>query len=126
MLRIARGWWQESPVTRESAEETVKTIAQGMPGLSGEPVVTTLVCFLFLHARLRVHWAPGIPCAPYFSRGGRFQESSGTSRAAGRWARVPDAVQRVSGAPQSRDLKQNREKCEAVFRKDHAQSIRIE
>src|ERR1700722_18717039 len=27
--------WQESPVTRESAEETVKTIARGMPGDSG-------------------------------------------------------------------------------------------
>jgi hypothetical protein len=26
-------------------------------------VVTMLVCFLFLHARLRVHRAPGIPCA---------------------------------------------------------------
>jgi hypothetical protein len=26
-------WWQESPVTRESAEETVKTIAQGRPGV---------------------------------------------------------------------------------------------
>jgi hypothetical protein len=31
--------WQESPVTG------VKTIAQGMPGCPGEPVVTTLVCF---------------------------------------------------------------------------------
>jgi hypothetical protein len=26
--------WQESPVTRESTKETVKTIAQGMPDLS--------------------------------------------------------------------------------------------
>jgi hypothetical protein len=31
---------------------------------SGEPVVTTLVClFYYLHARLRVHQASGIPCA---------------------------------------------------------------
>jgi hypothetical protein len=37
--------WQKSPVTGESTEETVKTIAQGMLGVSGEPVVTTLVCF---------------------------------------------------------------------------------
>jgi hypothetical protein len=29
----------------ESTKETVKTIAQGRPGVSGEPVVTTLVCF---------------------------------------------------------------------------------
>jgi hypothetical protein len=42
--------WQESPVTEESAEETVKTIAQGRPGCSGEPVVTMLVC-LFHFAR---------------------------------------------------------------------------
>src|SRR6266496_1691360 len=34
---------------------------------SGGPVVTTLVCLLHIsHARLRVHWAPGIPCALYF------------------------------------------------------------
>jgi uncharacterized protein YraI len=24
-------WWQQSPVTRKSTKETVKTIAQGMP-----------------------------------------------------------------------------------------------
>src|ERR1700681_4225498 len=35
-----------------------------MPGYSGGPVVTTLVCLLHIsHARLRVHWAPGIPHA---------------------------------------------------------------
>src|SRR4051794_15688937 len=32
-----------------------------MPGCSGEPVVTTSCAFLFLHARLRVQRAPGIP-----------------------------------------------------------------
>jgi hypothetical protein len=37
-----------------------------MPGESGGPVVTTLVCLPYhLHARLRVHWAPGIPHALY-------------------------------------------------------------
>jgi hypothetical protein len=40
MLRIARGWWQESPITRETTKETVKTIARGMPGESGVTVVT--------------------------------------------------------------------------------------
>ena len=35
-----------------------------MPGESGEPVVTMLVCLLSIsHARLRVHQAPGIPHA---------------------------------------------------------------
>src|SRR5213080_51208 len=37
-----------------------------MPGCSGEPVVTTSCAFYFLHARLRVHRAPGIPCALCF------------------------------------------------------------
>jgi hypothetical protein len=42
--------WQTSPVTEESAKETVKTIARGMPGDSGVTVVTMLVCF-FIFAR---------------------------------------------------------------------------
>jgi hypothetical protein len=40
-----------------------KTIAQGMPGDSGVTVVTTLVCSLNSHTRLRAQRAPGIPCA---------------------------------------------------------------
>src|ERR1700733_6509403 len=40
MLCMARGRWQTSPVTGESAKETVKTIARGMPGVSGVTVVT--------------------------------------------------------------------------------------
>jgi hypothetical protein len=34
-----------------------------MSGETGVTVVTTLVCFFILHARLRAHRAPGIPCA---------------------------------------------------------------
>jgi hypothetical protein len=49
-----------------SAKETVKTIAQETPGVSGEPVVTMLVCFFNSHARLRVQRAPGFPCALCF------------------------------------------------------------
>jgi hypothetical protein len=41
----ARRWWQESPVTKESAKETVKTIARGMPGDSGVTVVTNACAF---------------------------------------------------------------------------------
>src|ERR1700716_4252679 len=41
----------------------VKPLRAGMPGDLGGPVVTTLVWLLFFHARLRVHWAPGIPHA---------------------------------------------------------------
>src|ERR1700692_982725 len=39
------------PITGESTKETVKTIAQGRPGVSGEPVVTTLVCFVLFCTR---------------------------------------------------------------------------
>jgi cation diffusion facilitator family transporter len=46
-----------------------------MPGEPGEPVVTTRVLFL-LHARLRAHRAPGVPCALIWAKGdaklGRF------------------------------------------------------
>src|SRR5205823_8805333 len=47
--------------------------------ISGVTVVTTLVCFvLFSHARLRAHWAPGIPCA-LFSWANGFCKNSGAS-----------------------------------------------
>jgi hypothetical protein len=56
--------WQESPVTEEITKETVKTIAQGMPGWSDVPVVTTLVCFfIFAREAAGAIGAPGIPCA---------------------------------------------------------------
>jgi len=64
-----RGWWQESPITRETTKETVKTIARGMPGDTGVTVVTLLTCFLYLHVRPRAQRAPGIPCALCLSEG---------------------------------------------------------
>ena len=51
------------PGHRGEREVSRKTIARGMPGETGVTVVTTLVCFHISHARLRVHRAPGIPCA---------------------------------------------------------------
>jgi hypothetical protein len=51
-----------------------------MPGVSGVTVVTTLVCFFISHARLRVHRAPGIPCALYFRRGETILQNSDASR----------------------------------------------
>ena len=60
-------WWLTSPAHQGDHGEAVKTIAQGMPGQSGEPVATMLVCSLATsHTRLRVHWASGIPCALVF------------------------------------------------------------
>jgi hypothetical protein len=37
--------WQESPVTEESAEKTVKTIVRGMPDVSGVTVVTNACAY---------------------------------------------------------------------------------
>src|SRR5204863_5113042 len=55
-------------VTGKSTKETVKPLRGECRVYSGVPVVTTLVCSLHLsHARLWVHWAPGIPCALYFA-----------------------------------------------------------
>jgi hypothetical protein len=50
------------PVTGESAKETVKTIAQGRPGVPVNLWWLTRVLTI-LHARLRVQRAPGFPCA---------------------------------------------------------------
>src|SRR5205814_8779006 len=71
----ARRRWQTSPVTGKSTKETVKTIARGMPGEPGVTVVTMLVCFFILHARLRAHCAPGFP-APSFLLGGTIGSNS--------------------------------------------------
>src|SRR6266404_6663170 len=64
---------------RGEREVSRKTIARGMPGRSGVTVVTTLVCFFVSHARLRVHRAPGIPCALCFLRAERSCKTSGIS-----------------------------------------------
>src|SRR6185312_7425391 len=62
-----RRWWQESPVTKESAEETVKTIARGMPGVSGVTVVTNSRVFFYTRGCGCVE-RPAFP-APSVSRG---------------------------------------------------------
>src|SRR6266404_9516863 len=61
------------PGHRGEHEVSRKTIARGMPGDPGVTVVTMLVCFVLIsHARLRVHQAPGIPCALCFLRANGF------------------------------------------------------
>ena len=66
------------PVPGESALYAVKTIAWGMPDVSGASAVNTGVHtpYHYAHTRLRVHWAPGIPRAP-FHEGERFQAKLG-------------------------------------------------
>src|SRR6266849_2150189 len=61
------------PGHRGEREVSRKTIARGMPGRSGVTVVTMLVCFFHLHARLRARWAPGIPYALLILRGHELQ-----------------------------------------------------
>jgi energy-converting hydrogenase Eha subunit G len=46
----------------ESTKETVKTIARGMPGVSGVTVLTTLVCFSILLS-LPVRWIASLTLA---------------------------------------------------------------
>jgi hypothetical protein len=49
-------------------------------GESGVTVVTTLVCFFILHARLRARRAPGIPCALSFKGRTYWQNSDALRR----------------------------------------------
>ena len=61
------------PITGESTKETVKTIAQGMPGESGVTVVTMLVCFF--HIAREAAGAAGArhSLRPLTGEGGRFR-----------------------------------------------------
>jgi hypothetical protein len=72
-------------VTGESAKETVKTIAWGMPDVSGASAVNTGVhtYYPIAHTRLRVHWAPGIPRALCCSKGDEISGKARARRAAG-------------------------------------------
>jgi hypothetical protein len=60
--------------TEESSQKVVNHRA-GKAGLFGVPVVDLLVCFLFMHARLRVHKTPGFPCALSLLRDTSMQDS---------------------------------------------------
>src|SRR5258706_13141252 len=86
LMRTAKSCGSDAPMPasslREEAQVTVsnkpghrgerevsrKTIARGMPGLfrCDRGDYARVLCFIS-HARLRVHWAPGIPCALCFS-----------------------------------------------------------
>jgi hypothetical protein len=60
--------WQTSPVTGESAKETVKTIARGMPDVSGVTVVTNACAFYHCTRGCGRAERPAFP-APSDSRG---------------------------------------------------------
>jgi hypothetical protein len=68
------------PGHRGEREVSRKTIARGMPGVSGVTVVTTLVCFVFI-----THEAAGASSArhslrPLISEGGKFRQNSRGTR----------------------------------------------
>ncbi len=79
-----RGWWQESPITRETTKETVKTIARGMPEGFGEPVVTNSCAFFHCTRGCGRAKRPAFP-APSL-RGSCFA-ASGRIRVAEMWIR---------------------------------------
>jgi hypothetical protein len=60
-----RGDGDKKPIAGESTKQAVKTIAQGRPGISGEPVVTNLRVFYFYTQGCGCAEAPGFPCALY-------------------------------------------------------------
>src|ERR1700733_4090638 len=86
--KFHRRWWQTSPVTRESAEEAVKTIARGMPDVSGVTVVTNACAFYQCargcgRAERPAFPAPlslGVAPRPLFSEGRTLEQNSGASR----------------------------------------------
>src|SRR5260370_14465397 len=95
--------WQKSPVTGESAKETVKTIACGNAGRFRCTRCYSCAFYHYqVHARLRVQRAPGIPHA--LEGAEDFMHDSGASRrevaklrlefSAGMRMRAPDAAQR--------------------------------
>jgi hypothetical protein len=66
-------------VTEESTKETVKTIARGKPGDFRCDRGDYRVLSTNAHG-LRVHWAPGFPCAFCCQKDNVFLQSSGASR----------------------------------------------
>src|SRR5947208_11248354 len=68
------------PGHRGEREVSRKTIARGVPGdfRCDRGDYARVLCFLS-HARLRVHWASGIPCALCYLRADDFCKTSGIS-----------------------------------------------
>jgi hypothetical protein len=76
--------WRPDAGVKLAGDDLQATVAkQGRPGNSGEPVVTMRVWFFDSHARLRVHWAPGFPCALCSFEGHASHNNPGAIRAAG-------------------------------------------
>jgi hypothetical protein len=83
---------------RGEREVSRKTIARGMPGDFRCDRGDYARVFIFLHTRLRVHRAPGIPCALCYRRRERFAKL-GRNRAAR--SRRCDVIARSNATKQS-------------------------
>jgi len=75
-------WWQKSPVTKESAKETVKTIAQGRPVF---PVTCSDYARMLFHFACEAAGAAGtrLSLRPLFLEGKSMQDSG--ANVAARW-----------------------------------------
>src|SRR5207244_13406069 len=71
------GRGQERPLTGETTKEAVKPLRGEGGVVPAKPVVTPLVCFFHMQARLRVLSAPDFPCALSCGRGTRNCKSPG-------------------------------------------------
>jgi hypothetical protein len=69
LREAAQATVSNKPGHRGEREVSRKTIARGMPGDFRCDRGDYARVFVFSHTRLRVHRAPGIPCALYFGRG---------------------------------------------------------
>jgi hypothetical protein len=115
-VTAGRRRWQQSPAHRGDHEGNRNTIAQGMPECFGQPVVTMLVCFHFLHTRLRVRPKhPAFP-APSLIQGRR----CGRTRA--RFSSVAGTRRRVIESANAVMLEQGKPSCLALIRLDPARS----
>jgi hypothetical protein len=70
--------------------------------ISGVTVVIMLVCFIHLHARLRAHQAPGIPCALYLWAEGFLHDPGASCR--GKAELYLDVIARSEATKQSISL----------------------
>jgi hypothetical protein len=104
--QFCRRRWQTSPVTEESAKETVKTIARGMPGDSGVTVVTILVCSFYFACEAAGASSARHSLRPLISEGRKFKGITRTHRAAGISLSCPDLPPSLSSfgglAPRAR------------------------
>src|ERR1700679_1877023 len=91
-----RRWWLTSPVHQGDHGGAVKTIAQGMPFVSGGPCKCACV-FSFLHAKLRVHRASGIPCALYLLKAREILAKLGRVASRERGGALPRHTPRMRG-----------------------------